>query len=52
MAKLAGAGMDRITHGHYVQRLSPLELVDKADLALAMIGKDEPIDCVDLLESA
>ena len=50
VAKLAGAGMDRITHGHYVQRLRPLELVAKANLALALINRASPLDCVDLLE--
>lgn len=51
VAKLAGAGMDRITHGHYVQRLRPLELVAKANLALAMVSRDVPLGCVDLLEA-
>lgn len=50
VAKLAGAGMDRITHGSYVQRLKPLELVARANLAMAMISRDQPLDCVDLLE--
>lgn len=50
VAKLAGAGMDRITHGHYVQRLRPLELVAKANLALALVSRTSPLDCVDLLE--
>lgn len=27
VAKLAGAAMDRVTHGHYVQNLKPLDLV-------------------------
>lgn len=50
VAKLAGAGMDRITHGHYVQRLRPLELVAKANMALALVSRTSPLDCVDLLE--
>lgn len=50
VAKLAGAGMDRITHGHYVQRLRPLELVAKANLGLALVSQDSPLGCVDLLE--
>ena len=49
-AKLAGAGMDRITHGHYVQKLRPLELVAKANLALALVNRESPLACVDLLE--
>ncbi|MFD2422823.1 hypothetical protein ACFSUI_00330 [Ralstonia solanacearum] len=50
VAKLAGAGMDRITHGHYVQNLRPLELVAKANLALALVNRESPLGCVDLLE--
>ncbi|MFC4417858.1 integrase [Cupriavidus pampae] len=49
-AKLAGAGMDRITHGHYVQNLRPLELVAKANLALALVNRDAPLACLDMLE--
>ncbi|MDR5756646.1 integrase [Caballeronia sp. LZ035] len=51
VAKLAGAGMDRITHGHYEQGLRPLELVAKANMALAVIDKAAPLGCVDLLEA-
>jgi len=50
VAKLVGAGMDRITHGHYVQNLRPLELVAKANLALALVSRESPLACVDLLE--
>ena len=50
VAKLAGAGMDRITHGHYVQKLRPLELVARANLAIALIKPDSALSCVDLLE--
>ena len=50
VAKLAGAGMDRITHGHYVQNLRPMELVAKANLALALVSRESPLGCVDLLE--
>jgi hypothetical protein len=50
VAKLVGAGMDRITHGHYVQNLKPLELVAKANLALALVSRELPLGCVDLLE--
>jgi len=45
------AGVDRITHGHYVQGLRPLELVAKANLALALVSRDVPLGCVDLLEA-
>lgn len=51
VSKLAGAGMDRITHGHYVQKLRPLELVAKANLAIALATRGDPLGCVDLLES-
>jgi|SRR5450830_10274 len=50
VSKLAGAGMDRITHGHYVQNLKPMELVAKANLALALVSRESPLGCVDLLE--
>lgn len=50
VAKLAGAGMDRITHGHYVQNLKPLELVAKANIALALVDASNPLACVELLE--
>lgn len=42
--------MDRITHGHYVQNLRPLELVAKANLALALVNRDAPLACLDMLE--
>jgi len=50
VARLAGAGIDRITHGHYVQSLRPLELVARADLSIALINKQSALSCVDLLE--
>lgn len=50
VAKLVGAGMDRVTHGHYVQSLKPLELVAKANIALAMVDAGNPLACVELLE--
>lgn len=51
VAKLAGAGMDRVTHGHYVQNLKPLELVAKANVALALVDTTNPLACVELLET-
>lgn len=51
VAKLAGAGMDRITHGWYVQRLKPMELVARANLSLALASREDPLGCVDLLEA-
>jgi hypothetical protein len=50
VAKLAGAGMDRITHGHYVQQMRPLELVARADLSISLIDRASALKCVDLLE--
>ncbi|MES2740568.1 MAG: integrase [Pseudomonadota bacterium] len=52
VAKLAGAGMDRITHGHYVQRLTPLDLVAKANVALELVEAADPLACVELLETS
>ncbi|CAN7749405.1 integrase [Duganella sp. LjRoot269] len=52
VAKLAGAGMDRVTHGHYVQNLKPLELVAKANIALALVDASNPLACVELLETS
>jgi hypothetical protein len=50
VSKLAGAGLDRITHGHYVQSVLPLELVARAELAIALINKATALTAVDLLE--
>ena len=52
VAKLAGAGMDRVTHGHYVQNLEPLDLVAKANIALALVDASNPLACVELLETS
>lgn len=50
VAKLVGAGMDRITHGYYVQNLKPLELVARASLRLHTVDESNSLDCLDLLE--
>lgn len=50
VSKLAGAGMDRITHAHYVLSMRPLELAARANISIALITKARPLDCVDLLE--
>lgn len=50
VAKLAGAGMDRITHAQYVQSVKPLELVARANLSIALINPQSALSCVDLLE--
>jgi len=52
VAKLAGAGMDRVTHGHYVQNLKPLDLVAKANVALGLVDASNPLACVELLETS
>ena len=52
VAKLAGAGMDRITHGHYVQNLNPLDLVARANVSLALVNVANPLACVELLETS
>jgi len=51
VAKLAGAGIDRVTHGHYVQQLQPLDLVARANVALELVDKSNPLACVELLET-
>lgn len=51
VAKLAGAGMDRITHGWYVQELKPMELVARANLSLALASREDPLCIIDLLEA-
>jgi hypothetical protein len=51
VAKLAGAGMDRVTHGHYVQNIEPLDLVAKANIALNLVDSADSLACVDLLET-
>lgn len=52
VAKLAGAGIDRVTHGHYVQQLQPLDLVAKANVSLELVDTTNPFACVDLLETS
>jgi hypothetical protein len=49
VSKLAGAGIDRVVHGVYVQKMRPLELVARAKLSLAAITPATAIRCVDLL---
>jgi hypothetical protein len=46
---LVGAGIDRIVHAHYVEKLQPLELVARARTAMATIGTTRGPSCVDLL---
>ena len=51
VSKLAGAGMDRITHAQYVNGVRPLELVAKSELSMSLITEDTALTCVDLLET-
>ncbi len=48
-APLVGAGMDRIVHAWYVDKVRPLELAARAKVALATIGVGDVVKCVDLL---
>lgn len=48
-APLVGAGMDRIAHAWYVDRLSPLELAARARISLDTVGSPDSPKCVDLL---
>ncbi|MFT3804786.1 MAG: integrase [Burkholderiaceae bacterium] len=50
VAKLAGAGLDRIAHAQYVQQVIPLELVSRANMGLALLDNRSTMACVDLLE--
>lgn len=52
VSKLAGAGIDRVVHGFYVQQLRPLELVARARLSLASLTSASAAQCVDLLEGS
>lgn len=40
-----------VKHGHYVQNLKPLDLVAKANVALALLEGSNPLACVELLET-
>jgi hypothetical protein len=48
-APLVGAGMDRIAHAWFVDRVMPLELAARARIRLALVGSSEGVGCVDLL---
>jgi hypothetical protein len=49
-APLVGAGMDRIAHAWFVQKIRPLELAARARMALEVIGTRPGTNCLDLLE--
>ena len=46
---LVSAGMDRIAHAWYVDKLSPLELAARARISLDTVGTPQARKCVDLL---
>jgi hypothetical protein len=48
-APLVGAGIDRIIHAHYVDALSPLQLVARAKMALATVGTTNGPRCIEML---
>ena len=48
-APLVGAGIDRIIHAHYVDGLSPLQLVTMAKISLATVGTKSGPACTRLL---
>ena len=48
-APLVGAGIDRIIHAHYVDGLSPLQLVARAEVSLATAGTRGGPACTRLL---
>ncbi len=46
---LVGAGMDRIAHAWYIDKLSPLELAARARISLDAVGAPHARKCIDLL---
>jgi hypothetical protein len=46
---LIGAGMDRISHAHYVEKLPPLAMAARAQIALSTINSRIPVSCANLL---
>ncbi len=50
-APLIGAGLDRLSHAHFVEGLTPLELASRARLNLDLLGSTEGVSPVLLLES-
>lgn len=49
-APLVGAGMDRIAHAWFVQKIRPVELAARARRALAVVGSRADTNCIDLLD--
>ena len=51
VAPLVGAGLDRIAHASFTEKLEPLELAARAEIRLGTIGAPFSRSVVDLLES-
>ncbi|MEV6980748.1 hypothetical protein AB0M95_05730 [Sphaerisporangium sp. NPDC051017] len=49
-APLVGAGLDRIVHADQTERLAPLDLAARAEVALRLVGGETGLSVVDLLE--
>lgn len=50
-APLVGAGLDRIVHAQLVDGVDPLDVAERARLALVLVGGDDGCHVVDLLEA-
>jgi hypothetical protein len=51
VAPLVGAGLDRIAHAAFTEKLEPLELAARAEISLATLGGLSGRSPLDLLES-
>jgi len=49
IAPLVGAGMDRIAHAWFVEKIEPLELAARARIRLSLVNEKDGTKCVDLL---
>jgi hypothetical protein len=49
IAPLVGAGMDRIAHAWFVERIAPLELAARARIGLSQLTPRDAVHCIDLL---
>ncbi|HTA24887.1 MAG TPA: hypothetical protein VK763_15245 [Terriglobales bacterium] len=49
IAPLVGAGMDRIAHAWFVEKITPLELAARARIRLSLLEEKDGIKSVDLL---
>jgi len=51
VAPLVGAGLDRIAHAAFTEKLEPLELAARAEIRLGTLGSPSACSVVDLLET-